>query len=58
MKKVLIGLVIALMMTGCGSEREISKKKCEYLLSTADTYVYNNIEVANLYAETWSALCD
>ena len=74
MKKVLLGLVIAVMMTGSGYSREISSEKCDYLLLSADGHIHGamnsyrsidqqevmekNITLANKYAETWSALCD
>jgi hypothetical protein len=45
MKKLLCGLVIALMMTGSGYSREISEKeKCDYLLKNINL----NIETAIL----------
>ena len=42
MKKVLCGLVIALMMTSSGYAKEISKEKCDYLLKNINL----NIETA------------
>ena len=74
MKRVFCGLVIAVMMTGSGYAKEISKEKCDYLLLSADGHIHGamnsyrsidqqevmekNITLANKYAETWSALCD
>ena len=39
MKKVLCGLVIALMMTGSGYAKEISKKNCNFLKDNAENFV-------------------
>ena len=46
MKKVLCGLVIALMMTGSGYSREISEKeKCDYLFKNINTNIRVAIQV-------------
>ena len=39
MKKVLCGLVIALMMTGNGYAKGLSKEKCNFLKDKAENYV-------------------
>ena len=73
MKKVLLGLVIAVMMTGSGYAKNIPNDHCDWLLNFAkynvDLAKFNAEEndyewqekhmiKAEQYAVTWSALCD
>tara|TARA_B100002052_G_scaffold215643_1_gene197603 strand:- start:218 stop:445 length:228 start_codon:yes stop_codon:yes gene_type:complete len=48
MKKVLLGLVIAVMMTGSGHSRLLDQDLCRYLLINAD----NHIRLAKYWDET------
>ena len=64
MKKVLCGLVIALMMTGNGFAREFNNVECLELIEDARTRVMNinfakiqESKKAEGYAIVWSAMC-